>query len=203
MKNAPETVYVVDDDPAVVKALTRLLAAAGLHVVAYASAEDFLERHDPDRPGCAIIDLDLPGADGFAVQERLASEQADRAIIFLTGRGDIPASVRAMKAGAVDFLTKPVEASALLAAVGEAFERDSNTRETTQQRRMTEQRWLSLTPREREVFDCVVAGRLNKQIAADLGTVEKTVKVHRGRMMQKMGVRTVADLVRLGARLRP
>ena len=169
MNNAPETVYVVDDDPAVVKALTRLLAAAGLHVEAYASAEDFLERHDPDRPGCAIIDLDLPGADGFAIQERLASEQTDRAIIFLTGRGDIPASVRAMKAGAVDFLTKPVEASALLAAVGEAFERDSNTRETTQQRHMTEQRWLSLTPREREVFDCVVAGRLNKQIAAELG----------------------------------
>ncbi len=191
------TVYLIDDDERILKAVKRLLGTFGHYVEAYSSAEKFLERHDPDAPGCAIMDLDLPGMDGLAVQERLATESVRRPVIFLTGQGDIAATVRAMKAGAVDFLTKPVNAACLLAAVSTALERDASSRKEDEHRRMVEQRMASLTAREREVLSCVVAGRLNKQIAAELGTVEKTVKVHRGRMMEKMGVRTVADLVRL------
>ena len=130
----------------------------------------------------------------------LSSELTDRPVIFLTGRGDIPASVKAMKAGAIDFLAKPPDASELLAAVAQALQRDSEARHERERRKIVEQRLSRLTPREREVLARVVAGRLNKQIAAELGTVEKTIKVHRGRMMEKMGVRTVADLVRLVAR---
>lgn len=194
---AAPTVYLIDDDETILKALKRLLGTFGHHVEAHSSAEEFLELHDPEAPGCAIIDLELPGMDGLAVQQHLAAEHVERPVIFLTGQGDIAATVRAMKAGAVDFLTKPVNAACLLAAVSTALERDALARQVGEQRRMVEQRMASLTAREREVLSCVVAGRLNKQIAAELGTVEKTVKVHRGRMMEKMGVRTVADLVRL------
>jgi FixJ family two-component response regulator len=199
MSNVAATIHLVDDDDRVLVALKRLLASAGHHVEAHRSAEDFLEHYDPEIPGCAIVDLGLPGMDGFGIQDALGTGNAERPIIFLTGNGDIPASVRAMKAGAVDFLTKPVDAPVLLAAVAQALYRDAQTRETSDERRNAEQRLASLTPREREVFGCVVVGRLNKQIAAELGTVEKTIKVHRGRMMEKMGVRTVADLVRLAA----
>jgi len=137
------------------------------------------------------------------MQERMVAASIERPIIFLTGQGDIPTSVRAMKAGAVDFLTKPLNARCLLAAISTALERDARTRRLADERQKVEQRMASLTAREREVLTCVVAGRLNKQIAAELGTVEKTVKVHRGRMMEKMGVRTVADLVRLSAAAPP
>ena len=135
--------------------------------------------------------------DGFAVQQSLSAGGVERAVIFLTGTGDIPASVRAMKAGAVDFLTKPVEAAALLAAVEQALGRDAAARAARTEDDAVRRNLARLTPREREVLDGVLAGRLNKQIAWDLGTAEKTVKVHRGRMMKKMGVRTVADLVRV------
>jgi FixJ family two-component response regulator len=197
MTDVPPTVYLVDDDQRVLVALKRLLTSEGYFVACYSSGEEFLGSHDRNVPGCAIVDLSLPGIDGFGIQDTLSSELAGRPVIFLTGRGDIPASVKAMKAGAIDFLTKPPDASILLAAVEQALRRDSQAREDRERRTSVEQRLSSLTPREREVLTRVVAGRLNKQIAAELGIVEKTIKVHRGRMMGKMGVRTVADLFRL------
>ncbi|MEP9389994.1 response regulator [Mesorhizobium sp. KR9-304] len=197
MRNVASTVYLVDDDERVRVALARLLSSTGYLVKPHSSAEDFLSHHDPAVPGCAIVDLMLPGMDGLGIQQSLLSGAVHRPVIFLSGRGDIPVSVKAMKAGAVDFLTKPVEASVLLAAVSHAMDRDLEARREGERRQSIEKRLASLTPREREVLTHVAAGRLNKQIAADLGTVEKTVKVHRGRMMAKMGVRTVADLVRL------
>jgi FixJ family two-component response regulator len=193
------TIYLVDDDESVSRSLARLLSGERHHVSRHASAEDFLACHDPAVPGCAIVDLGLPGMDGLGIQEQLLAHGVSRPLIFLTGRGDIPTSVRAMKAGAVDFLTKPVEASVLLAAVEGALLRDIGERRAAQQRQSVSQRLGRLTPREREVLAQVANGRLNKQIAAELGTVEKTIKVHRSRMMAKMGVRTVADLVRLVA----
>jgi FixJ family two-component response regulator len=199
MSNTSPIVYLVDDDERILIALKRLLLCFGYSVRAFRSAEDFLTMHDPDAPGCAIVDVDLPGMDGFGIQDALSSRHHARPIIFMTGCGDIPTTVRAMKAGAVDFLTKPVDAGLLLAAIEQALQLDEQSRQKALQRRLVEQRLASLTPREREVFGCVVAGQLNKQIAAELGTVEKTIKVHRGRMMEKMCVRTVADLVRLAA----
>ena len=174
MTNIPPTLYLVDDDERVLVALKRLLTSEGYSVACYSSGEEFLRGHDPEIPGCAIIDLGLPGIDGFAIQDALSSELTDRPVIFLTGRGDIPASVKAMKAGAIDFLAKPPDASALLAAVAQALQRDSEARHERERRKIVEQRLSRLTPREREVLARVVAGRLNKQIAAELGTVEKT-----------------------------
>jgi FixJ family two-component response regulator len=196
MEQVP-VIYLVDDDNSVLRSLSRLLNAAGHRCEAYASAEEFLARHDPEAPGCAILDLGLPAMDGFAVQQRLSAGYLERPIIFLTGIGDIPASVRAMKAGAVDFLTKPVEEAALLAAVALAIERDVVARAARREDDAVCESLARLTPRERQVLDGVLAGRLNKQIAWEIGAAEKTVKVHRGRMMRKMGVRTVADLIRL------
>jgi FixJ family two-component response regulator len=190
-------IHIVDDDAAVARSLTRLLGAAGHRCETHGDAEAFLSSHDPDAPGCAIIDLRLPGMDGFALQRHLRGRFPEVTVIFLTGTGDIPASVRAMKAGAVDFLTKPVEAAALLAAVAQALERDAAARAARAGEDEVRRNLARLTPREREVLDGVLAGQLNKQIAWDLGTAEKTVKVHRGRMMKKMGVRTVADLIRI------
>jgi FixJ family two-component response regulator len=190
-------VHLVDDDERVLVALKRLLAVGGHRVMAHLSAEDFLEHSMSDAPGCAVVDLGLPGIDGLGLQDALGSKDPAIPIIFLTGCADIASTVQAMKAGAVDFLTKPVNARLLLAAVAQALSQDAYTRRAKQERLGVEEKLNTLTPREREVFGSVVAGRLNKQIAADLGTVEKTVKVHRGRMMEKMKVRTVADLVRL------
>jgi FixJ family two-component response regulator len=203
MATPAAVVHVIDDDAAVANALARLLAASGHVCQVHASAEAFLARHDPEVPGCAIVDLGLPGMDGFGIAESLAAAGEGRPLIFLTGTGDIPKSVRAMKAGAVDFLTKPVDAASLLAAVEEALARDGATRAARAGRDAVAGRLARLTPRERQVLDGVVAGRLNKQIAGDLGTAEKTVKVHRGRMMRKMGVRTLAELVRLVSDHRP
>ncbi len=200
----PETprVYLVDDDPSVRRALSRLLGAEGHRVESFGSAEAFLDAHDPEARGCVLLDLDLPGMDGFGVQSSLCDGASARPVVFLTGHGSIPASVRAMKAGAVDFLVKPVEAAPLLAAVADALERDRAARAREHGRQDLDARLASLPPREREVMDLVVAGRLNKQIADDLGIAEKTTKVHRGRMMKKMGARTVADLVRIVTRHR-
>ncbi len=194
-------VHLIDDDTRILKALSRLLAHAGYGVEIYADAETFLARHDPAAAGCAIVDLSLPGKDGFAVQEAL--EACGRPVIFLTGQGDIPASVKAMKAGALDFLVKPVAADSLLAAIAEARQIDEERRREFEERREFEQRVAKLTPRERQVLEQVAAGRLNKQIAGALGTVEKTIKVHRSRMMEKMGVRSVADLARKFERFDP
>jgi FixJ family two-component response regulator len=191
------TIYLVDDDPSVLKALSRFLDAKGYGVRPFTSAQDFLSLHDAAVPGCAILDLAMPGLDGLQLQEALAAGGAQRPVIFLTGKGDIPATVRAMKAGAVDFLTKNAPKDDLLQAIARAEELDAQTRRVRAELVAIQTKIAALTPREREVLTHVVAGRLNKQIAGDLGTVEKTVKFHRGHLMEKLGVRTVADLVRL------
>ncbi|HMR33656.1 MAG TPA: response regulator [Geminicoccaceae bacterium] len=193
----PAIVHLVDDDPAVLRALRRLLAAAGHACEAWETAEAFLAGPVSTAVGCVVIDLQLPGADGLDLQARLAERDDLLPVIFLTGRGDIGASVRAMKGGAVDFLTKPVEPEALLAAIATALERCREKRAAREAGASVAERFARLTPREREVLDMVVEGRLNKQIAGDLGVAEKTVKVHRGRVMEKLGVRSIADLVRL------
>jgi FixJ family two-component response regulator len=192
---------VVDDDPSVLRALTRLLSAAGLEARGFPSPAAFLQAHDPAVPGCLVLDVALPGLDGLELQQALSAADCARPIVFITGRGDIPTTVRAMKGGALDFLTKPVNDGDLLAAVRNAIEIDRVARNAQVEMDVIRQRLASLTPREREVLAHVVAGRLNKQIAADLGTVEKTIKVHRARIMEKMAVRTLADLVRVAERL--
>lgn len=192
---------MVDDDPGVLRALRRLLSAAGLETLAFPSAAAFLDAHDPATPGCLVLDVALPGLDGLQLQRALAISECARPIVFITGRGDIPTSVQAMKGGAVDFLTKPVNDEVLLAAVHHAIDVDRLAREAQVETDAMRQRLTSLTPREREVLVHVVAGRLNKQIAADLGIVEKTIKVHRARVMEKMAVGSLADLVRAAERL--
>jgi FixJ family two-component response regulator len=191
------TVFLVDDDARVRKSVSRLLTANGRDVRAFASAEEFLAAHDSATPGCAVFDVAMPGIDGLGLQRALSAEGAQRPVIFLTGKGDIPTSVTAMKAGAIDFLTKPVRDKHLLDAIARAELVDAAARHGRGELAAIRAKIETLTPREREVLSHVVAGRLNKQIAADLGTVEKTVKVHRGRVMEKLGVRSVADLVRL------
>jgi FixJ family two-component response regulator len=188
-------IWLVDDDPGVLRALQRLLAAEGFATRAFPDPAAFLAAHDASLPGCAIIDLGLPGLDGLALQQRLTSEGRTCPVIFLTGQGSIPAAVQAMRGGAVDFLTKPVQADALFTAIRTALARDAETRARAQTIVTLQRRFTTLTPREREVMAEVVTGLLNKQIAARLGAAEKTIKVHRGRVMQKMGVRSVAELV--------
>src|SRR5262245_867853 len=197
MREAGFTTFLVDDDPAVLRSVTRLLNAAGFKTKSFSSPQEFLSSHDPAVPGCAIIDLVMSELDGLHLQQALIDTGSDRPIIFLTGKGDISTSVKAMKAGAVDFLTKPVQREALFSAVKRAANVDAVSRQRRNESKSIGERISTLTHREREVLEYVIAGRLNKQIAASLGTVEKTVKVHRGRMMAKLGVRTVADLVRL------
>lgn len=197
MKIDSGIVYVVDDDAGVRKALKRLLSAAGFEVVCFASATEYLEQDDRSQVGCLLLDVAMPGITGLDLQEALATSGSERSIVFITGQGDIPKSVQAMKAGAVDFLTKPLDDEKLLTAVQTAIEKDHRARIYRDQRQSIEQRLATLTHREREVLEHVVSGQLNKQIAAKLGTVEKTIKVHRGRVMAKMGVDSVADLVRV------
>jgi FixJ family two-component response regulator len=191
------TVFLVDDDAGVLKAISRLLRTRGYETQAYTSPKEFLEAHDNSVPGCAVLDVSMPDLDGLELQEALTAGRSRRPVIFLTGEGDIPTSVRAMKAGAVDFLTKPVSDSELLAAIARAIQADSDSRLASSELEPIKAKFASLTPREHEVMTHVIAGRLNKQIAGDLGTVEKTIKVHRGRVMEKLHVRSVADLVRL------
>jgi FixJ family two-component response regulator len=191
------TVFLVDDDAGVLKALSRLLRAKGYDVRSYTSPREFLESHDAAVPGCAVLDVSMPGLDGLELQQALSAGGSHRPVIFITGKGDIPTSVRAMKAGAIDFLTKPLSDKDLLGAIVRAEELDTKSRQAHTELTSIQAKISTLTPREREVFAHVVAGRLNKQIAGDLGTVEKTIKVHRSRMMEKLAVRTVADLVRM------
>ncbi|HYI26930.1 MAG TPA: response regulator [Bradyrhizobium sp.] len=196
------TVYLVDDDPGVLKALSRLLRVKGYEVQPYASPRLFLEEHDVAVPGCAILDVSMPDLDGLELQRALtASDGFHRPVVFVTGKGDIPTSVRAMKAGAIDFLTKPVKDEDLFDAISRAEVRDAHARKVHSELASIQAKVETLTPREREVLVHVVAGRLNKQIAGDLGTVEKTIKVHRGRVMEKLGVRTVVELVRMAEKL--
>jgi FixJ family two-component response regulator len=196
------TIYLVDDDPGVLKALSRQLRARGYEVKPYLSPQQFLEEHDVTVPGCAILDVSMPGLDGLQLQRALtAAGGSHRPVVFVTGKGDVPTSVRAMKAGAIDFLTKPVKDKDLFEAVSSAEALDAESRRLHSELESMRAKVGTLTPREREVLRHVVAGRLNKQIAGDLGTVEKTIKVHRSRMMEKLGVRMVADLVRMAEKL--
>jgi FixJ family two-component response regulator len=189
-------VYVVDDDAGVRTALTRLLAADGMAVQAFGDAADFLRMHDPNVPGCVLLDMCLPDLDGLAVQQALLALGCGRPVVFMTGVGGVAESVRAMKAGASDFLTKPCDEDKLLDAVHAAIARDMVYRDEHRELDVIRGRLASLTPREHEVMRHVVDGRLNKQIAADLGIAEKTIKVHRARAMEKMGASSLADLVR-------
>ncbi|HYH43793.1 MAG TPA: response regulator [Burkholderiales bacterium] len=197
MSNPDPTIFVVDDDASILRGSQRLLTAAGFNVETFESADAFLNHHDPARSGCLILDVAMPGLNGLELQEALHARHSFLPIIFLTGRADVPISVQAMKGGALDLLVKPVDESDLLAAIDRALARDRELRESSAQTASVEQRLATLTPREREVLTHVIEGRLNKQIAGDLGTVEKTIKVHRARMMEKMQVRSVAELVRL------
>ena len=200
MSTAEPTVFVVDDDPAVLKSLSRLLRSARLDVATFSSPREFLERHDLSTPGCIVLDVAMPGLNGLELQEALTAKGSELPIIFLTGHGDIPMSVQAMKRGALDFLTKPVHDEDLLKAVHVAIEKDRLQRQTRAEVTEIQQRLATLTPREREVMEHVISGQLNKQTAADLGTVEKTIKVHRARVMEKMQVQSLAELVRLAER---
>jgi len=196
------TVFIVDDDEAAVRGLARLLRSKGYETQSFTSSREFLEQHDLDRPGCVVLDLSMPDLDGLELQRALIRDSPlSRPIIFLTGRGDIPASVKAMKAGAIDFMTKPVDVDGLLEAIAVAVKLDKKARIEQAEISSIKSRLARLTPREREVLTHVVAGKLNKQIAGDLGVVEKTIKVHRARMMRKMNVRTVADLARLAEKV--
>src|SRR6266568_9363879 len=194
------TIFVVDDYAPVRRAVSRLLHAAGFAVVAFGSPQEFLAQYDPRIPGCLVLDLDMPAVNGFELQRILAAKGSVLPIIFLTGHGDIPKSVQAMKRGASDFLTKPVNDKDLLAAVRVAIERDALARR--EQAKLSEicARLDTLTPREREVLEHVIAGKSNKQTAGDLGVTEATIKMHRARVMAKMKVQAVADLVRLAER---
>jgi FixJ family two-component response regulator len=197
MYDAAPCVRVVDDDASVLKSLGRLLRAAGFAVRTFPSSQQFLQQHDPEAPGCVVLDLSMPGLNGLQLQQALARFDAPCPVIFITGYGDVPASVRAMKAGAIDFLLKPFDQAQLLNAVRTAIEKDRSARAARAERSSVGVRVAGLTPRERQVMAHVVGGHLNKQIASDLGIAEKTVKVHRARVMKKMGVASVAELVRL------
>jgi FixJ family two-component response regulator len=199
---APPLIHIVDDDDSLRSALQRLLAAAGYRVKAYASAGEFLLDPPADAPGCLLLDLRMPGPSGLDLQEALARHGIRLPVIFLSGHGDLATGVRAMKAGAVDFLSKPVEREPLLAAVARALERDAAQRAARGVDRDLQDRYAQLTAREREVFELVAAGRLNKQIADALGIAERTVKAQRAQVMAKLGAANAAELGRIAAQLR-
>lgn len=195
-------VFVVDDDPSVRSGLDSLLRSAGWRVETFPSAAAFLARQPEDAPSCLVLDVSLPGLSGMQLQDQLNDAQVELPIVFITGAGDIPTSVRAMKAGAMEFLTKPFHDADLLAGVERALARSRDTRREATTRAEVRQRFETLSARERQVLELVVAGRLNKQIAIELGVQEVTVKAHRGRVMRKMQAPSLADLVRMGELLK-
>ncbi len=188
---------VVDDDPSVSNSLRRLFRSVGIAVETYDSAESFLTREPSVRPSCLVLDVRMPGVDGLDLQEALKRSNVDIPIVFITGHADVPMSVKALKAGAFDFLEKPFEDRELLDAVRRGIRRDSQTRRERARREDIEARFLTLTPREREVMALVASGLSNKQVAYELGAAEKTIKIHRGRVMQKMQADSLPELVRM------
>lgn len=194
-------VYVVDDDPSVLRSVERLLRSVGYDLETFTSAHDFLDFQHRDTPSCLILDVKMPGLSGLELQERLTDKGIALPIIFITGHGTVPASVKAMKAGAVDFLLKPFSPTDLLETIAKALEKDRQAKQYERELKQLRERSKTLTPREYEVFGLVVSGMLNKQIAFDLGTTEKTIKVHRARIIEKMGAKSLADLVRFAEKL--
>jgi FixJ family two-component response regulator len=194
-------IAIVDDDESVRRSLQRLIRSAGWEVESFASAQEFLDRPSVEMPSCLVLDLQLPGPSGLDLQKRMAETGMQTPIVFLTGHGNIPATVQAMKAGAVEFLTKPVDDQELFTAIEEAIERDRKTRQQQEDRRDLRRRFESLTAREQEIMQLVVSGLLNKQIAFDLKITEFTVKFHRGHIMRKMCAESLADLVRMAEAL--
>ena len=201
MTEKPPVVIVVDDDPSLRNMISRLVGTIGLKSIAYGSPEEFLKKPPPDGPACLVLDVQMPGLSGLDLQRELIDSKHRLPIVFMTGHGDIPMSVQAMKAGAVAFLTKPFRNQDLLDAVKEAINIDREVRQRSFALANLRERYESLTAREREVFALVANGLLNKQIALELGTTERTVKAHRGQMVQKMRADSVADLVRMADKL--
>jgi len=191
------TVYIVDDDRAVRDSLRWLIESIGVKVETYESATDFLRAHDPERPGCIVLDVRMPGMSGLELHERLRRSENCVPVIFITGHGDVPMAVRAMKAGAVDFVSKPFNDQALLDRVQQAIERDKQNRSKRAEHQEIFSRWSRLTPREREVMEMVITGHSNKSIAARLGVSSKTVEAHRAKFMEKMEAHSLPDLMRI------
>ena len=201
MTESRPIVFVVDDEPAICLSLKRLVRSVGLEAQTFNSAQEFLRSDRPEGPGCLVLDVRLPGLSGLDLQKELADAKVDLPIIFMTGHGDIPMSVRAMKAGAVEFLTKPFRDQDMVDAIQHGIEKHKAARRQSAELAESKVLYDSLTPREREVFPLVAAGLLNKQIAAELGASEKTIKVHRGQVMHKLKAETLAHLIRIAEKL--